>query len=270
VICEWCNRDMNTATTCTGTIIEIDGKNYPPVPADEECGDCGVSKGGSHHPGCDIELCPLCGGQRIDCNCPNPRCQKCGRKMEYAGSDDKEDHYECLSCEGQSDRIRKQVYALTSDDLQRCPIWEFCPDEEGVYGQDEATVRPRVDLTVSDPAFGMMMVARADFVANDGTTFRGYCYAESENDLSRIQPVIVTDKGQVMFWYGMVEPNPAELDEAYAKLKKDKATLFPIRFHSSFIANGVNSGMVPAFLFLTSQKHEKKRASGPGFFQNPK
>lgn len=101
-VCEWCKQDMQVATTCTGNIIEIDGTAYDPIPADEDCGDCGVSKGGVHHPGCDIELCPRCGEQRIHCNCANPQCEKCGRKMEYSGSDDKQDYYECSSC-GDSD-----------------------------------------------------------------------------------------------------------------------------------------------------------------------
>jgi len=37
---------------------------------------------------------------------------------------------------------RKQVYDLTLADLQAAPVWEFALDEEGVAGQDEATVRP--------------------------------------------------------------------------------------------------------------------------------
>ena len=39
-------------------------------------------------------------------------------------------------------RIRKQVYDLTAEDLRRYPLWEFCLDEEGIEGQDEATVKP--------------------------------------------------------------------------------------------------------------------------------
>ena len=39
-------------------------------------------------------------------------------------------------------KIRKQVYQLTLDDLERTPVWEFALDEEVEEGQDEATVRP--------------------------------------------------------------------------------------------------------------------------------
>ncbi len=49
-------------------------------------------------------------------------------------------------------RIRKQVYELTVDDLDRHPVWEFALDEEGEEGQDEATVRPYEPQGVLDPA----------------------------------------------------------------------------------------------------------------------
>ena len=37
--------------------------------ATRRCGDCGVQPGSFHHPGCDMQECPICHGQMITCGC---------------------------------------------------------------------------------------------------------------------------------------------------------------------------------------------------------
>lgn len=34
-----------------------------------KCGDCGCAEGKLHRLGCDVERCPLCGGQLTTCAC---------------------------------------------------------------------------------------------------------------------------------------------------------------------------------------------------------
>src|SRR4051812_23572941 len=130
-------------------------------------------------------------------------------------------------------KIRKQVYELTPADLERFPVWEYALDEEGEEGQDETTVRPFVATGKIDSADGPCMV-RASFRLADGTAMAGFLTpnAHAQIDLGMIQPVIVTDRGQVAFWCGVIEPDASHLAECYSILGRTAHEIFPVSFAS--------------------------------------
>lgn len=76
-VCAWCQREMQTAATCTVEAMHRDGKCIEMIPWGKErgrkttarCGDCNVTRGGFHHPGCDMQRCPLCRRQMVSCGC---------------------------------------------------------------------------------------------------------------------------------------------------------------------------------------------------------
>ena len=77
-ICEVCNSKMFDAQGCIETLVRFpDGKMYERLTdtlcgeheEERNCHDCGCAPGHFHHPGCDNEMCPRCGGQLLSCDC---------------------------------------------------------------------------------------------------------------------------------------------------------------------------------------------------------
>jgi hypothetical protein len=149
-------------------------------------------------------------------------------------------------------RIRKQVYELALSDLARFPIWEFNVDAESGHGQDESTVRPYTEPGVLNPA-ERMFVVRGVFTLADGTKMTGYFTppVRGQEGLSAMQPVIVTERGQVRFWCGTTAPDAKRLAQNYAFLGKDAHRVFPVRFESDVkLIGGPTRGSIPGFLVL--------------------
>jgi hypothetical protein len=151
-------------------------------------------------------------------------------------------------------RIRKQVYELSPSDLKDHPIWEFALDEEGEEGQDEATVRPWAGDEPLDPAAGMFVV-RAIFELADGTTLGGYLtpLVEGSTSIGTIQPIVVTDQGQVNFWCGAMAPSAEGIRSQYAKIGRPSSSVFPCRYTSDVrIVGGSVTGSINGFMHFRS------------------
>ena len=159
-------------------------------------------------------------------------------------------------------KIRKQVYELTVDDLRKLPVWEFALDEEGKEGQDEATVRPCELSGAIDPLDGPFIV-RTVFTLADGTQMHGCMTTPTSDDdgLDTLQPVLISERGQVLFWHGVIAPDAQSLAQSYEKLGRDAARAFPIHVVSDVeLVGGPVQATIPGFLVLEDWKTGKTRA----------
>ena len=158
-------------------------------------------------------------------------------------------------------RIRKQVYELALVDLSTFPVWEFGLDEKAEEGRDESRVRP---YTASGPleATDGMFVVRAVFTLADGSKMRGYFTPPGRGDagIGILQPIIVTDRGQVRFWCGTAAPGLKRLAHSYELLGKEAEHVFPLQFESEVeLADGPVRGSVPGFLVLEDFQTRRTR-----------
>jgi hypothetical protein len=157
--------------------------------------------------------------------------------------------------------VRKQVFKLTPQDIASHPVWEFAYDEEGVAGQDEATVRPFETDGALDPCAGMFVV-RAVFTLADGSSLGGYLTPPPPGDssLGTSQPIVVTDAGQVGFWRGIKAPETIELARCYSQLARTADQTFPITASSAVdLVGGPVTISIPGFIVLEDYRTRKVR-----------
>ena len=156
-------------------------------------------------------------------------------------------------------KIRKPIYELTLNDVRQFPVWEFALDEEGEEGQDEATVRP---CKISDALDTSDVIVRAEFTLADGTKMFGCLTTPLSGDdsLGRLQPIIITEHGQVLFWHGVIAPDAKSVAQSYAMLGRDAARVFPIQFTSDVeLVSTPIRGSIPGFMVLEDWKSGKTR-----------
>lgn len=75
-VCEVCGERKLISDGCTCSEVIFKNTRYERIKYgegeydfDDCCHDCGAKEGHYHHPGCDMEICPICGEQAIGCEC---------------------------------------------------------------------------------------------------------------------------------------------------------------------------------------------------------
>jgi hypothetical protein len=107
-----------------------------------------------------------------------------------------------------------------------------------------------------------MFVVRAGFTLADGSKMRGYVTPPGRGDahIGTLQPIIVTDGGQVRFWCGTTPPSPSRLARNYGLFGKDPKHVFPVQFESDVeLIDGPVKGGVPGFLVLEDFQTRRTR-----------
>ena len=89
--------------------------------------------------------------------------------------------------------MKKLLINLTTSDLLDTQVWEHWMEEEIEY------VRPTEKKEINEISNHDYLVS-TDFVLDNGTKLTGFCTPQDRSGLDYIQPVIITDSNQVIFW----------------------------------------------------------------------
>ncbi len=149
------------------------------------------------------------------------------------------------------ERLRIQFEDFNKSHFEIAKIWEFAIDEEGEDGQDETTLRPRLDISIPDPSHGLLII-ECEFLSKSGKRFSGVCCPSFDNSLSSIQPYIFVNSDLVMFWFGIAQPDADTKTKIYELLGETSDSLFPIKFNSVLsLADGSTlNGQIDGFMWM--------------------
>lgn len=153
-------------------------------------------------------------------------------------------------------KILKDENELNTSDLMNFPVWEFAFEESKTYPLSRILMKP----CTNPPPYNMhesRYLIRTTYRLVNGMEIRGYTKPFDLLDqfmghLSPIdlEPVIVTTKGRVVFWYGIYRPKPEELTEIYRLLDQKPSEVFPIKFELDMeILNGISKGTIDGFMY---------------------
>jgi hypothetical protein len=143
-------------------------------------------------------------------------------------------------------KTRKPIDALTVEDLDAFPIWEFAADEEGEdEDQDETWVRPVNSKVVPQGEYSLSV--SATFTTTSGHPLHGFIVLSTDEGIE-INGGVVLFKEQYLpvsspdFWGAS-----AERAELAAALELPQEEVFPLSFSLSVPVEGQPQSIEGAF-----------------------
>ncbi|WP_027358056.1 hypothetical protein [Desulforegula conservatrix] len=146
-----------------------------------------------------------------------------------------------------SQKIRKQIYDLTIEDLQTFSIWEFCSDEEGFNEQDECTVRPKSNNHFE---YVNKLICLTSYTFNNGNSYLGYITPSL--NMQEAQPhIIINSQLTMQFWFGINKPNILVIEKNFNQIDCKLSEVFPISWRIIPIIHGLPfKGVIDDFYYL--------------------
>jgi hypothetical protein len=134
----------------------------------------------------------------------------------------------------------KRLRDIAPADLRRCAVWRYEGDLDDVAVL-HATDRKEL-IEPSDEIF----IVETQFVLANGAQHIGFCSPGEDDDIEALQPVIVTERGHVYFWFDE-PPSRESLRAQWELLGASHEEIFPVHFRCMVPVNGrYITGMIEA------------------------
>lgn len=125
----------------------------------------------------------------------------------------------------------KRVHDLRPADLDRVPVWRYEGDDDDL-AVVHATDRRQLSEKDTD-----VFIARTQFALANGAQHIGFCSPVDDFDLENLQPVILTDRGPVFFWFD-APPTEESLRVQWQRLGVTRESIFPVHFRCTVPVDG--------------------------------
>jgi hypothetical protein len=135
----------------------------------------------------------------------------------------------------------KSLCDLTVEDLRTTPVWisHGGPDEKALT---EPTTRTSLTETERET-----FLVVTEFVLGNGQKCIGFCSPVDNSGLDYIQPVIVTEHGQVSLWFNRA-PTQQVIADQWSRLGITASEVFPIHYKCLVPVDGhIVKGVVSDF-----------------------